>query len=137
MPDSPATPHHLDQIVIAPADPDDVDRSLAWPRQRESFKVILEVEHIGKGYDDDPAIEVIAMQEHDPEAYARLDGPISEIGSLNDLLADEDLILASGRFTATLTYWVTSTSSRSFWDDYDVEYGYALSDLQYIGPAHV
>lgn len=97
-----------------------------WPKHGKAYHVVFEVEYIGKHWEDQPRIDVVYC-------HADLDYILSEQG-LCDLVDSDELPIASGTYSASLTYhhyphtdWETGGRE----DDY----GFTVSNLKHISPS--
>jgi len=99
---------------------------IPWPEHGKAYQVVFEVEYIGKHWEDKPYIGVVYCP-------ADLDHILSEQG-LCDLVDSDELPIASGTYSASLTYhhyphtdWETGGRE----DDY----GFTVSNLKHISPS--
>lgn len=103
----------------------EVEDKIPWSKHGRSYQVEFEVEYIGKHWEDQPRIDVVYC-------HADLDYILSEQG-LWDLVDSDELPIASGTYSASLTYhhyphtdWETGARE----DDY----GFTVSNLKHLSP---
>lgn len=124
MTDTSLTPSFLDAILdkilgILPSDGDEPP----WPENGKSYPVHFEVEYIGKHWEDMPRINVTDCPEDLRHILAE--------HNLIDMIDNDELPIASGVYSAMLTYVYDSCIDWETGAD-DGDFGFTVSNLIHL-----